>query len=483
MFLAGCSQEPDDITLEKEVSLELSSRILACDYQGQVTQIAVSTNGTSWDYTSLEWVTITKVGEGALKIEVPANNTGSILSGEIKVTAMRGNGGAGNQAEEVIYVTQSYNPDVVEADYRDLSADGLANSYIANTEDYFKIQATVKGNGANDTEGGVATYIAKHGLEIKDAAYAQLLWESTADGDGTQSRQIIDGFPVYMEGYIHFKTGAVEGNAVIAICDAKGEILWSWHIWVTNSPIKHSPSPNGLQWMDRNLGAQNNTPNDINNRGLLYQWGRKDPFPNSVMSYEEAVAASEHTKNYQMGDGFGTWRYDDCYALPLSSAPGNIPFAVSNPMAFIQGAQGTTTTNWYTSPNNAADGLVSNLWGDRSETPKKTIFDPCPAGYTVPPTEAWTTDPNYLGEYPFEGDEYGKFWVAGSGDYFPFTGNIATGGKLQELGKVGRYITIHQQEKLPTSRAMVIYNTHDRLSQTNVARMLASAVRCVKEVN
>lgn len=63
---------------------------------------------------------------------------------------------------------------------------------------------------------------------------------------------------------------------------ADGEILWSWHIWVTNRPITTSGG-NDLQWMDRNLGALSNEIGDVANRGMLYQWGRKEPFlPSSV---------------------------------------------------------------------------------------------------------------------------------------------------------------------------------------------------------
>lgn len=94
------------------------------------------------------------------------------------------------------------------------------------------------------------------------------------------------------------------GNGLIAAYDAAGNILWSWHVWVTD----YSPSPHGNvtvlepatkrkqkytyrsdidqpPMMDRNLGALAGyvavpTGNDSElekskANGLHYQWGGK----------------------------------------------------------------------------------------------------------------------------------------------------------------------------------------------------------------
>ena len=67
--------------------------------------------------------------------------------------------------------------------------------------------------------------------------------------------------------------GTTGGNGLIAACDAKGEILWSWHLWITDyapsatgmdeiydDPTKRKlrfvyNNANVLPMMDRNLGA------------------------------------------------------------------------------------------------------------------------------------------------------------------------------------------------------------------------------------
>ncbi len=93
-----------------------------------------------------------------------------------------------------------------------------------------------------------------------------------------------------------------EGNAVVSfnVFNAVSndyDVVWSWHVWVTDDPtingstfrqgfetrVDNSPIPNEeWKWMNRNLGATNVkfTGNDSNKSiGLMYQWGRKDPIP------------------------------------------------------------------------------------------------------------------------------------------------------------------------------------------------------------
>ncbi len=147
-----------------------------------------------------------------------------------------------------------------------LSALGTgANCYMASTGASYVFDASIKGNGLGD---GNSEYIDKHGLLLDEGVAAELLWEAVFDADKTRSRDVIDGEPVYRNGRIWFTTGREQGNAVIALRDFSGEIVWSWHIWVTDREVTLTAA-NGYEWMDRNLGALNNTPGDVANRGLL----------------------------------------------------------------------------------------------------------------------------------------------------------------------------------------------------------------------
>ncbi len=91
------------------------------------------------------------------------------------------------------------------------------------------------------------------------------------------------------------------GNALLGAYNSKDVLLWSWHIWCPEvDPESTAIEYYHLQWdsggiyednyvpgrlvMNLNLGAIHATPAvdgalDTDTYGMLYQWGRKDPFP------------------------------------------------------------------------------------------------------------------------------------------------------------------------------------------------------------
>ena len=180
------------------------------------------------------------------------------------------------------------------------------------------------------------------------------------------------------------------GNAVIALRDFSGEIVWSWHIWVTDREVTLTAA-NGYEWMDRNLGALNNTPGDVANRGLFYQWGRKDPFLPSSAPYTTGNVTEANVENHQVGDGTAEWAYTGVRQQLLTEAPGNIENAVRHPTQFLKTYYQYSGSSWYVTPTN--DALKeADLWGgNKMSSGYKTIFDPCPLGYMVPPDGAFAT--------------------------------------------------------------------------------------------
>jgi len=168
----------------------------------------------------------------------------------------------------------------------------------------------------------------------------------------------------YADGTISFDTPSAfkEGNAVIAAKDASGTILWSWHIWFTDQPQAQVYYNNAGTMMDRNLGATSATPGDVGALGLLYQWGRKDPFLGSSSISDNIEAKSTIT-----------WPS----AVESNSSNGTIEYATAHPTTFITynnsnsdgyytGSLSTDNTRWTTSESS------------------KSIYDPCPAGWRVP---------------------------------------------------------------------------------------------------
>lgn len=218
--------------------------------------------------------------------------------------------------------------------YADLSDDGTANCYLVSMAGDYKFKA-VKGNSD---------------VSVGDVATADVLWESF----GTKVKPAVGALissASFSDGYIHFSTPKTfaNGNAVIAAKDSKGNILWSWHIWCSKEGWKNQVYRNNAGiMMDRNLGATSATPGSVGALGLLYQWGRKDPFLGSSSISGRTKALST-----------GTWSTTVSSTTKITNE-----FVVKNPMVFCK------------SPDN---DLPYDNWSS-----KKTIYDPCPAGWRVP---------------------------------------------------------------------------------------------------
>ena len=224
-----------------------------------------------------------------------------------------------------------------------------ANCYIVTEPGVYFIPA-VKGN-TSESVGTIAS--------------AEVLWESFGSDVAPKAGDLIENAAYYLPststiGRIYFRVSTPKrGNAVIAAKDASGKILWSWHIWMTDQPEDQVYNNGAGTMMDRNLGATSATPGSVGALGLLYQWGRKDPFLGS-----SSISSNTRAKSTL------SWPSP----VKSTASTGTIDYAVSNPVTFI--TSNGSNTDWYYTGNSSTD---NTRW--RSS---KTIYDPCPAGYRVP---------------------------------------------------------------------------------------------------
>ena len=280
----------------------------------------------------------------------------------------------------------------------DLSSNETANSYIVSEVGSYKFNASVKGN-KNESVGTAST--------------AEVLWESFGTDYPPLVGEIIKNVS-YENGYIRFDTPSrlTEGNAVVAVKDASGTILWSWHIWFTDKPVEHV-YPNGTgTMMDRNLGATSATPGDVGALGLLYQWGRKDPFLNS---YEIVGGSSE-----AIARATGLW-----YTTYVGYEIGTVQYVVEHPTTFII-PQDYNDREWlYYSKN--------NLWGE-----EKTMYDPCPPGWQVPTSSSIWTD-LHQGNYNFDETNCGVNLQVNSSQYAWYPAAGYSNWYLKQTGTYGLY--------------------------------------------
>lgn len=241
----------------------------------------------------------------------------------------------------------------VAPEYKNLSALATANTYIVSSAGKYKFKATVKGNGLADLAG-----ISKD-TDAATIASAELIWATFNTTVAPAAGELIKDIS-YADGYVYFSTGDVykEGNALVAIKDGSGNILWSWHLWVHNYNGSYLTGANSVQMMNRNLGALSTSVGSPLSYGMFYQWGRKDPFvgPGSGTTLA-AVQGTE--KSVQVGKV-------------------NVATSIQRPVSYYVEVNGSS--RWTNGDHWCSDDSKMTFWSSSG----KTIFDPCPPGWRMP---------------------------------------------------------------------------------------------------
>ena len=338
-----------------------------------------------------------------------------------------------------------------------LSANGTANCYVVPAAGLYYFDATIIGNGQKGIISGAKFHTAMAG--IKPVSAKILLNQNNVLSDVR-----FDGSRVY------FRAGTEPANAQIAVYDAAGDVLWSWHIWRTDglSDVKYT-NRDEISWavMDRNLGALSaDSADGEKTYGLYYQWGRKDPFP------REVVAKGMYTNKEQ-----------------------SLEYAVKHPrQAFkpVSWKDVYDAFDWYIVHK---DNTNHYLWGNPDfaychplKDMAKTIYDPCPVGYVVAPANA------FIDFEVAERLEFGDNGFLFKGDngidcFFPYAGGIYTGVKLDRPEMpVGKSCALWNSSTARFiywddggSRSVVYKDTHEARNYYGDTRACCYPVRCVRE--
>ncbi len=197
-----------------------------------------------------------------------------------------------------------------------------------------------------------------------------------------------------------------QGNAVVAVYSGS-QVLWSWHIWVTDYELgddlttvtyesSYKMMPYNLGWCDSESEVyearsvqvrftqketkaqqiitikQNPFSSSVAGNNPYYQWGRKDPM---------LPAAGTGNTNKTWYDEFGnhSTKLDEVKETEEKQV---ITYGILNPATFLS--------------NNTMEGTYYNLWAadndaqdySQMDITVKSVYDPCPVGYKVPPGAA-----------------------------------------------------------------------------------------------
>lgn len=283
----------------------------------------------------------------------------------------------------------------------DLSEDEMANCYIVHSPGKYKFKAD---NQFNLGEGLPVP------LEISPVG-AELVWQTVKGSVSNISLDLEDGVP-----YVSFDVNLARGNALIAVLNEQDEIEWSWHIWMPAEEVMIIAADSGYEVMNMNLGAVNNVPGDAGSYGMLYQWGRKDPFPASA-----SLTGDTSTISAPMYNEAGSYVFITNSSW-TDNSNNTLAYAIANPTVCLSNYAHYATSHDWLAPEYADDSLWGNPEGDIKDELNlfpnkgaKTCYDPCPAGWRVPPADVF----NYLtpsGGYEWTFEGFNVADTSGDGD-------------------------------------------------------------------
>ena len=314
-------------------------------------------------------------------------------------------------------------------------------------------------------------YINKQN-QLNPATKADVIW-SDVSGLVSLPKVTGTGENSFLEFTVN-STSLQNANAIVAVKDKDGTVMWSWHLWFTPKSsldkITYTNDGKAYQFIADNLGWKytkwwggtelrevkvqieqltgtgvKNTatitlqqaagPDIREGYGTLYQWGRKDPMPGTETLYP---AGYSYDNSYtSIGDSQA--EIDDVNNQKKMKKR-TIGLSIKNPGTLFPkvgagklGWQYQQYINLWSTNNRDYDGKTHGT--------VKTIYDPSPVGFAVPDAYAFK-DFNLLGAtwnkgYTFKAD-------GGKSIYFQAGGARDTNdrqGALFNIGTKGYYWT------------------------------------------
>jgi uncharacterized protein (TIGR02145 family) len=348
MIVAGCKKE-------ETMSFEVPSKsiLIEVDRAGaEGTTTFTSENVSAVDVRSVAqgWEVVDiNLYDKTITVKSPSMfDNDEVRSGTISLEAFTP---LGKSESVTIDVAILDNPDV---DYRNAPA----NCYVANKY---------------DTRYFFNPYVGGNSTEL-DTEYIEIIWQTEVN--------VIEYVDMY-DGVASFYVKQLKennepkgelkpGNALIGAYDKSGNLIWTWHVWVTSSnPEADVVAIAGRELMNINLGANCNSEGDSDTKkiggsyGLYYQWGRRTPIPGPQdwsfsLNYDKIIY---NKKGYETSLKYVT----------SDAENGNVEWAEKNPLSIICGNK-----------DNSYDWIYSGHDDELWSTTTKSEHDPCPAGWRIP---------------------------------------------------------------------------------------------------
>ena len=185
--------------------------------------------------------------------------------------------------------------------------------------------------------------------------------------------------------------------------------------------------------MDRALGAistgttaATTDQEAVNRFGMMYQWGRKDPFtPATHTDYISSNNAKEVQIYNATGspipkgtNGIGT--ADEEFKLD-NTITTTINHLIQNPSTHYGKGHGDFVNDTWT-PIASTEYYNITKEGDWWNPTIKTLYDPCPNGYRIPKLGTYGQASDWIKSNPYSGLISGYMWSNDDISFFPASG-------------------------------------------------------------
>lgn len=308
-------------------------------------------------------------------------------------------------------------------------------------------------------------YINKDNANDK-AIKAELLWE-----DRENMLSVIPNIVSGAQGhdYLTFTVSSDQiksGNALIAVKNKNNTIMWSWHLWFV--PAKEYGKTVQLTDM---YGTQRNVaklplgyipflygPNEKHPRKvkLVFRQTNNDKIRSKFTVEQETITKHLFYANYYQHGRKDPFSGDVAHAqdgkITCVDGTKTLDYAIQNPNQLINH---TYTTNW-------CSNTYFNLWSanfsilDKNlklSNNVKTIYDPCPVGYKVPPVNTFTKMEREGTGY--DKDKYGWTFKTDNNKESLFIS--MTGGLIYQNGKLEPNVYVINDKNFPYPDAQGFY--------------------------
>lgn len=426
--------------------------------------------GVTWSKNAPSWLTLSQVsGSGGMtgeKVTVTAGPRNGTDGGTVIMQTETEDSQMNAELRTRTETGTEENPaDLSMRDYlgNETPTRNTANCYVVHQPGWYKIPL-VYGNAIKDGEtnsaaffnetaatafedsyGAVFTassspYLTEHASQQgRFISSAALLWNDSGCGIEVKSRPEEEdtSCPCIV---FHIPAETIsQGNMLLAAMDNDGNVVWSWHVWVTGRDLTPAPftSWNDVtyQMMPCCLGW-----NGWGKEGTMTVYGRRECVirikqTGGVYGVTIPVKCTESVDIQPGLDMRSTAPYyqrgrkDPFIATGETDGP-NIQFTATS----------ATLGQMSRYPARYHADIVSENWlwdaDNTSEagdgTVVKTIYDPCPAGWTVPTENAFVIPTeNYV-----EGFDKGSYFRMDDDRivYYPAAGRRTTEGTIEGLG-------------------------------------------------